>query len=74
MNLKNALKQAANTEKPVRKSEKEWPIHGGIKRMVPCVRSQGMIMGFLLISYEDSIRLNVLKQFISIECYTCVYL
>lgn len=39
------LKQAANTEKPVRKLEKEWTMKRRINRIVPCVGSPEMIMG-----------------------------
>ena len=47
--MRNTLKQAANTKKPVRKLEKEWTMNGRVNRIVPCVGSQGMIMGFFLI-------------------------
>ena len=39
------LKQAANTEKPVRKLEKEWTMKRRINRIVPCAGSPEMIMG-----------------------------
>lgn len=74
--MRNTLNQAANTEKPARKLEKEWATHGRINRIAPCVGSQGRIMDFFGSGCENSVRLNVLKQFISygIKCSTSFYL